>query len=245
MIEFTLTHLKETSSTNADLKAMARDGAPLGSVIVADRQTAGRGRMERRFSSEAGGLYMSILLPLTDPCRIGLLTTYAAVAAARAIEVLAPVDVKIKWVNDLYVGGKKLCGILAEGGVRTASGEKFAVLGIGVNLCNRLPDELAEIATSLESECGVAVSPQALASEILEQFKNFDEEKCHEHLDEYRHRCMILGKKIDVIPHCGEKYEATALEILHNGALLVKRRSDGEETALFGGEVSVRRMEES
>ncbi len=244
MMGFTVTHLQETSSTNADLKALARDGAPFGSVVIADRQTAGRGRMERRFSSESGGLYMSILLPLADPSRIGLITTYAAVAAARAIEALAPVDVKIKWVNDLYVGGKKLCGILAEGGERLTGGEKFAVLGIGVNLSNRLPDELSAIATALCDECEVAVTPEALASEILEQFKNFDEEKCHEHLDEYRHRCMILGKKIDVVPHCGKKYEAVALEILHNGALLVKRLSDGEEITVFSGEVSVRRRQE-
>ena len=245
MIEFTLTHLKETSSTNADLKAMAREGAPFGSVVIADRQTAGHGRMERRFSSESGGLYMSILLPLTDPARIGLITTYAAVATARAIEELAPVDVKIKWVNDLYVGGKKLCGILAEGGVRVISGEKFVVLGIGVNLSNRLPDELLTIATVLSDECGVTIEPKTLADKILEQFEGFEEEICHEYLDEYRHRCMILGEKIDVIPHFGEKYEATALDILHNGALLVKRHSDGEEVALFGGEVSVRPREEA
>ena len=75
--------------------------------------------------------------------------------------------------------------------------------------------------------------------------KDFDEEKCHEHLDEYRHRCLILGENIDVIPHCGEKYEATALEILHNGALLVKRLSDGEEITVFSGEVSVRPLKKS
>ena len=238
-MDFKITRIYETDSTNTYLKNMARAGAPFGSAVIAERQHAGHGRMGRSFSSERGGLYMSILLRLTDPESIGLLTTYAAVAVARAIESLVPLDVKIKWVNDLYVGKKKLCGILAEGGT-TYGGESFVVLGIGVNLDNKLPDELLMIATSIKELCGQAVSPEALENRILKEFENIDRCALGAHIDEYRHRCMMLGNKIDVIPHQGEKYEAVAIDVAHNGALLVRRLSDNKELQLFCGEVSTK-----
>jgi BirA family biotin operon repressor/biotin-[acetyl-CoA-carboxylase] ligase len=243
-MDFKITRLKETDSTNKYLKNMAYGGAPFGTVVIAERQEAGHGRMGRAFSSERGGLYMSILLPLTSPEATGLLTTYAAVAVARALESLTPLDVKIKWVNDLYVGGKKLCGILAEGGATIESGERFAVLGIGVNLDNELPNELLPIATTVKKACGQTVSPIALAERILREFECADRCDYGAHINEYRHRCMILGKNIDIFPHQGEKYEAVALDILHDGSLLVKRLSDGENLTLFGGEVSLRGWEE-
>ena len=106
MLNFSIIKKSETQSTNTDLKALAGEGAPLGTVIIAESQSGGRGRMGRSFSSRKGGLYMSLLLPLENPEEVGLVTTFAAVAAARAIERLAPIDVKIKWVNDIFLDGK-------------------------------------------------------------------------------------------------------------------------------------------
>ena len=240
-MRFKVIYKEETISTNADLKELAKNGAPIGTAVVAERQSGGRGRMGRSFSSERGGLYMSLLLPLEGTENAGLVTTFAAVAAARAIERLAHVDVKIKWVNDLLVGSKKICGILAEGVMRPEG--NCAVLGIGVNLTGKLPDELKEIAATVFEVCGQVLEPKALANEILTEFSDFSAHKCGAHLNEYRHRCVTLGKNVTVIPHSDTTYTAKALKITKNGSLLVKRDDNGEETELYSGEVSVRPTE--
>lgn len=241
-MRFEVIYKEETVSTNADLKELAKNGAPIGTAVVAERQSGGRGRLGRSFSSERGGLYMSLLLPLDDTESVGLMTTFAAVATARAIERLADVDVKIKWVNDLLVGSKKICGILAEGVMRPEG--NCAVLGIGVNLTGKLSDELKEIAATVFDACGQALEPKALADEIFAEFSDFSAHKCGAHLDEYRHRCITLGKNITVIPHSAPTYSAKALKITESGGLLVKRDDNGEETELCSGEVSVRPTEE-
>ncbi len=235
---FKVKWVDETASTNSDLKEAARLGAPLGSVLAARRQSGGRGRMGRAFYSGGGGLYMSVILPMETPERAGVLTTYAAVATARAVERLFDVNVKIKWVNDLYVGGKKVCGILAEG-VATEWGYR-AVLGIGVNICNELPNELAEIATTLFAECGKKIRPDVLAEAILHEFENFENADFAETLDEYRHKCFVIGENITVISHSDTTFEAKALEVLDDGSLLVKRLDSGEEVRVFSGEVSTK-----
>ena len=231
-----------TESTNSDLKALARQGAPEGTVLLAKEQSGGRGRLGRSFSSGEGGLYMSIILPYKKSDDAGRITTCAAVAVARAIERLAPVEVSVKWVNDLYVNGKKLCGILAE--LVADENRTAVVLGIGVNLTNKLPDELSGIATTLYECCERRVSPDELCEAILGELSDFEKIDFKEYLEEYRHRCFVLGKKIEVIPHNGEKYAAFALGLLDDGALLVKRLSDGEEIRLFGGEVSAKVTED-
>jgi BirA family biotin operon repressor/biotin-[acetyl-CoA-carboxylase] ligase len=238
---FRIKEVEKTLSTNADLKRAAALGEKEGSVLVARRQSGGRGRLDRSFSSEEGGLYMSLLIELDPPMSAGLVTTYAAVAAAEALQRLSGLEVGIKWVNDLVVDGKKICGILAESLV--VDGKFKVILGIGMNLTNTLPDELCHIATTVLSECGKAIEPMEMAKAILEGFTGFKEADMGEMLDKYRHRCVIIGKKITVIPHSGEKYEAEALGVLDDGSLLVKRLCDGEEICVFGGEVSTRLSE--
>lgn len=238
---FKIIHKDETASTNADLKELAKNGAEAGTVIIAGHQTSGRGRLGRSFFSDNGGLYMSLLLELNDSPSAGLLTTFAAVAAARAIEKLARVKIDVKWVNDLLCGSKKICGILTEGVF--ADGRQLAVVGIGVNLTSKLPDELSQIAATLYEVSGQAVEPLDLAQEILDEFKSFDGKNPDEHLDEYRHRCVTVGKNVTVIPHQSPTYEAKALKITDNGGLLIKRADNGEEAELFFGEVSIRPTE--
>lgn len=230
--------MTDVTSTNTELKRMAAEGAKVGTVLVAERQSGGRGRLGRSFSSEKGGLYVSIILPYKENMSAGLLTTYAAVAASRAIERVCALKTDIKWVNDLYAGGKKLCGILAEGVV--CGNEMRAVLGIGINLTNPIPDELSHIATSIFAECKTTVTPDQMLDTLLGELADFESADLTLSLDEYRHKCLTLGKEIEVIPHDGEKYTAFALDILHDGALLVKRADNGEEIKIFSGEVSTK-----
>lgn len=238
---FNTIKITDAVSTNTQLKKMALEGADVGTALVAQRQSGGRGRLGRSFSSGEGGLYASIILPYCQGDDAGLLTTYAAVAVAHAIERVAPVKVGIKWVNDLYVNGKKVCGILAEAVAR--EGGMCAILGIGVNLTNKLPPELSDIATTLFDACGTEVAPDKLFDVILDELSGFEKVDRGEKLDEYRHRCVILDKNIDVIPHNGEKYTAKAIDVLPDGALLVKRAEDGEMIRVFSGEVSARLSE--
>ena len=240
---FNTIKITDADSTNSMLKQMAAEGAEIGTTLVAVRQHGGRGRLGRSFSSGEGGLYVSIILPYEENMSAGLLTTYAAVAVARAIESLAPVKVDVKWVNDLLVNGKKICGILAEGVVR--ADRNLAVLGIGVNLTNKLPKELEQIASNLYDLCRAKIDPQVLLDAVLGEFSDFPTADFEKSLEEYRRRCITLGKEVDVIPHQGEKYKAFAIDLHHDGSLIVKRASDGEIIRVFSGEVSTRLSEDT
>lgn len=221
---FAWEHFESIDSTNNYAKALARQGFSRVAV-TADGQTGGRGRNGRVFCSEKGaGLYLSVVLP-AEEC--DLLTIRAAVAVAEAIEELTGADAGIKWVNDIFVGGKKVCGILAEG-----VGGK-AVLGIGVNLKKQeFPEELQYIAGDLETLTGVIVPPEVMAEAILSRL-----ESPKAPLEAYRKRCFVLGKEVTVFR--GEEiFGATALRILDDGGLVVLR--SGKEETLRSGEVSVR-----
>ena len=239
---FQIEYLEEIDSTNTELKRRARLGAPSGLVLVADGQTAGRGRMERSFLSPRGsGLYMSVLLRPVRLTEAGRMTTLTAVAVARALERVG-VTAGIKWVNDLIAGGKKICGILAEAG--SYEGEPFAVIGIGVNLAHTaFPEALAAIATSVEDETGRVPDRNALAKSILEELATLDlqGEGNAAAMDEYRARCILLGKPIRVFPFGGEPFDATALSVEDDGSLTVKPDTPGSTLIrLSSAEVSVR-----
>ena len=239
---FQIEYLEEIDSTNTELKRRARLGAPSGLVLVADGQTAGRGRMERSFLSPRGsGLYMSLLLRPVRLTEAGRMTTLTAVAVARALERVG-VTAGIKWVNDLIAGGKKICGILAEAG--SYEGEAFAVIGIGVNLAHTaFPEELAAIATSVEDQTGLVPDRNALAESILEEIAALDlaGEGSAPAMDEYRARCTLLGKPIRVFPFGGEPFDATALSVEDDGTLTVRPDApDAPPVRLSSAEVSVR-----
>ena len=239
---FRIEYLEEIDSTNTELKRRGRLGAPSGLVLVADGQTAGRGRMERVFLSPRGsGLYMSLLLRPVRLTEAGRMTTLTAVAVARALEKVG-VTAGIKWVNDLIAGGKKICGILAEAG--SYEGEPFAVIGIGVNLAHTaFPEELAAIATSVEDQTGLVPDRNALAESILEEIAALDlaGEGSASAMDEYRARCTLLGKPIRVFPFGGEPFDATALSVEDDGTLTVRPAApDAPPIRLSSAEVSVR-----
>lgn len=221
-------------STNAAVKAFASNGANEGTAMIADTQTQGRGRLGRTFCSEAGGLYLSVLLRPEKPAKDLLtLTARTAVCVRRAIFDTCSIDTQIKWVNDLLLHGKKVCGILTE----LVGGEKpAAVVGIGIN-CDQtaFPEELRDIASSLHAETGRQIDKEALAAAILRNLSAVFETPW---LDTYRSACVNIGKPLKVLSPLGEK-EAFAVDITDTAALTV-RYPDGTTEDLSSGEISIR-----
>ncbi|MBQ8683082.1 MAG: biotin--[Clostridia bacterium] len=233
-----LTVVEETASTNTDLRQMAAEGAPEGSTLIANAQTGGRGRRGRSFFSPTGGIYLSTLLRPSSHARPELITSCAAVAAARAIERLCPLEVGIKWVNDLYIRRRKVCGILAEAGFTADGRMDYIVLGFGINVAPMvMPPELEAIATSLGNE-GEPPQREALIAALLEEWEAaYATLDTGDFLQESRRRSVVLGQAVTVIQ--GEaSFPATATAITDDGHLLVTAH-DGEHL-LKAGEVSLR-----
>ena len=229
-------------SSNRTAKLLALDGAPHGTLVLTAHQSAGRGRLGRRFESPAGkGVYCSVLLrPEVPAASAQTATISAAVAVCRAVKALCGIELSIKWVNDLYYQGRKVCGILTEAGTDLESGRlEWLVVGIGLNLTSTAadwPEELRPIAGSLYPGGPAPVSRAALAGEIARQLlalcPDFD---C---LDEYRARCFVPGHWVTVCAG-GESYAARAVAIDDAGRLIVEREAGRTET-LCHGEVSIR-----
>ena len=226
-----------TDSTNQRAKEYAKEpNAHLPAVFVAEEQSAGRGRRGRSFdSARGGGLYISFLFRTDGELDAAGITLGAAVKLCRVIESVSDVTADIKWVNDIFVGGRKLAGILAEG----EPGESgYAVCGIGINLYEReFSAELLEIATTLERECGMRVNKEAFTERLIEEF--FKQENAEELLSEYRSRSIVLGRRVEVRKIFGDVYLATAKEIAADGALVVERE-DGKTERLISAEVSIK-----
>lgn len=236
---------KTVVSTNTLLKELAIRGEEEGKVIIAEEQTEGRGRFGRSFYSPAKtGIYMSILLrPKMTAEESFFITTSAAVAVARAIEKISGCEAKIKWVNDVYCSGKKVCGILTEAAVDFESGGlEYAVVGIGINVWEPqedFPEELKSIATSILGKGRYSANMRSqLIAEILDNFfEYYNNSSGKEFLEEYRNRSFLLGKEIMVIS--GRKQErAIAMDIDDKGQMVVKL-PDGKIKTLFSGEVSI------
>ena len=236
-------HVYDTlESSNRTAKLLALDGAPHGTLVLTAHQSAGRGRLGRKFESPAGkGVYCSILLrPELPAASAQTATIRAAVAVCRAVQSLCGLELAIKWVNDLYYQGKKVCGILTEAGTDLESGRlEWLVVGIGLNLtatAEDFPPELAAKAGSLYPGGPAPVSRAALAGaigrELLALCPSFE---C---LDEYRARCFVPGHWVTVCTGT-ETYAAQALSIDGTGRLVVQREG-GRTEALRCGEVTIR-----
>ncbi|MBR1561465.1 MAG: biotin--[Clostridia bacterium] len=229
-------------STNLRAKLLAAQGAPHGYLVCADSQVSGRGRFGRTFfSPEHSGVYITYLLrPTLDPERATMITSLAAVAVARAIEALCPAEVKIKWVNDLYMGGRKVCGILCEAGMDFESGTlDYVALGIGVNVARtEFPEELRDIATSVVNECGQPVSRSRLIAEISNQLEAlWPQLPTGAFMQESRARSIVIGRDVTVL-RGGERYPAHVLDIDEMGRLVV--RTDSGVSRLGAGEISLK-----
>ena len=235
---------EETKSTNTALRAMAEAGAPEGTVYIAQSQTGGRGRMGRSFFSPAGtGLYLSLLLRPTawEPTRAAQLTAAAAAAMCEAIRQVTGKEPGIKWVNDLLLDGKKICGILTEASFSMESGVlEYAVLGLGVNVYlpeGGFPGQLREIAGAVLDTPGEDVRNR-IAGEFLNRFLDGYEHPEDRHfLDVYRRRSIAVGREVTVLSGGWER-RAFAFGLDDDCRLLV-RYPDGTEQALSYGEIRI------
>lgn len=236
-------------STNTLAKTMAAGGAPHGTVLIADRQTLGRGRLGRSFLSPGGaGIYLSVILrPDCLPRELMHLTCAAAAAMCDAVEKATGLRPGIKWTNDLVHGKRKLAGILTELGLDSSTGKiSYAVVGIGINCCQKegdFPPELQNIAASLAMVTGNEIDRSALAAAMIDALEGMDRQllaKKATILNAYRANCVTLGQEVSVV-RGAEIRHGTALDIDEDGALVV-RFTDGRTEAVSSGEVSIRGM---
>ncbi len=233
---------KIVTSTNSTVKALGAKGEKEGYLLISESQTSGRGRLGRNFYSPEGtGVYMSLLLrPKITPENTTLITTAAAVSVCNALERLGVASPEIKWVNDIFVNGKKVCGILTEGSINGNGKTEFAVLGVGVNIYTPkggFPKELESIANGIFSEEKENLRNKFIAY-FIESFYSFYENlTLREFITEYEQRCFVIGEKVSFMRN-NELVKAKAIGIDENCGLKVITE-DGRETVLSSGEVSL------
>lgn len=243
-------------STNNVLKQYVAEGEKEDMVLLAEEQSAGRGRRGRSFYSPQGtGLYMSLLLHPDVTAQEGtLLTTLAAAAAAKAVEKVSNEEVLIKWVNDVWMRGKKISGILTEGSASLEEGKlQYVIVGIGINIyepAGGFPEELKEVAGAVfTSHIQKENLRNRLASEFIKNFMEYYQMlPDRNYLEEYRKRCFVIGKKVQIITPSGEPYKAeegvdrTSAVVLgvDDACHLQVQYEDGETALLSSGEISVK-----
>lgn len=238
-----ITLFDELDSTNTCLKKLARAGAPEGRIIIARRQSAGRGRLGRSFYSDAEGLYISVLIrPHMKAESMVFVTAMTAVAMARAIERTVNADARIKWVNDIFVRGKKVCGILCESAFGADALSEYVVIGAGVNITEPLggfPADISAVAGALLPHGSGQELRTSLAAAFLEElFSDYARLDSRSFLDEYRRRSIVTGKSVSVIsPTLARHGKAIAID---DDCRLVVRLDDGTTEHVSTGEISVR-----
>jgi len=238
----TFVYYTSTTSTQDVARREAEAGAPHGAVVVADAQTAGRGRLGRTWLSPPGeNLYLTAILRPSQR-EVYQLAIVAPLAAAKAIEEVTPLRTGIKWPNDVWIGEKKVCGVLIEMEMGPHS-PLFALMGIGVNVNMDMKSvpEIAGIATSLRHELGREVSREDLLASLLNHLEALYEasrEAPEEIWNQWRDRLITLGRR--VIARWGDQViEGTAEEVDRRGHLLI-RRPDGQIVAVEAGDVTLR-----
>ncbi len=247
---FRIRIVRETGSTNSDVRDRGISGEQEGYVLLAESQTAGRGRQGRSFySPKDSGLYMSILLrPALPASEAVLLTAMAGVAASRAVESLlqSSGSVMIKWVNDLYFHDRKICGILTEGVLSMESGGlDQAVLGLGFNLSEPpegWPAEIREVAGSIFAEKTSGQDARvrlaaAFLNEFLPLYLHLSEKTF---LPEYRARMLLFGREVEVMDFDRPLGKALVTGLDDQCRLLVRFQGEDTITPIGSGEVRVK-----
>ena len=241
-------YLPEVDSTNDRLKILAAQGAPHGTAVITDHQTGGHGRRGRSFLSPPGvGIYLSMLLrPECPPADLMHLTCAVGVAMCDAIEKAAGFRPGIKWTNDLVCARRKLGGILTELRLDKSGNVDYAIIGIGINCCQRetdFPEEIRTVAGSLAMVTGAPVDRARLAAAELEALHRMSTDllpRKAQIMAQYRKDCITLGQEVSLVR--GEEVRhGLARDIDEDGALVV-RFPDGHTEAVNSGEVSVRGM---
>jgi len=233
------------NSTNTLAKALAIKGAPHGTVVLAEEQTAGKGRLDRKWISRGHEnlLFTILIRPSLDASNIFILTMILAIAAIDAIKEMTGLNVLIKWPNDLYINRKKLAGILTEFFIKDGSVE-YVIIGMGLNV-NWMPGEengLLYPATSILAESGIMASRNELLVDILKKFEAAYEQALSGKTDGLHSRwnelSLIIGRDVEVVS-LNEIIKGRAMSIDREGALILKNTM-GEEMKILSGDVSLR-----
>lgn len=236
---------EETDSTNVRASKLGRDGAPHGTLVIAQQQSAGRGRRGRSWDSPAeNSICMTLLLrPELEPVKAPMLTLVMAAAVAAGLKEVTGADVAIKWPNDIVLNGKKICGILTEMSAEVGH-INYVVIGVGINVNQEtFPSEIAETATSLKNEMKKAFSRTEIIASVMEKFekyyKIFLEKEDLSGIQEFYNSILInRGREVRILEP-GNEYNALAVGINETGELVVDTK-EGERKHIFAGEVSVR-----
>lgn len=234
-------------STNAKAKQIALEKPEHGTVIIAHQQSQGRGRLGRSFFSPRRGIYLSIVIkPSYDLSKSVLVTAAAAVAVAEAIEDVCGQEAQIKWVNDIFIDGKKVCGILTEGMTDFETGSiETMIVGIGINTSTEgFPDELKKTAGAVEGDYSRAQLAAGIISRVLDLTKNPENRSF---MPVYKKKSLVIGKTVSVFKggfdaFTGNRTEGRAARVLdidNDGGLMVLY-SDGSRETLSTGEISIR-----
>ena len=233
----------ELDSTNNYLKKLGSKGEKENQLVIALSQTGGRGRMGRSFYSPNGtGIYFSLLLhPEFSAEKSLLLTVMAAVSVAETIMKYNSNDVKIKWVNDIYIDGKKVCGILTEGSINADKKLDYAIVGIGINLIapeNGFPDDIKTSATAVFLGKAEEHIKEMIVADVVNKFFDMYNGKDDSYIKRYKEYSYLTGKKINIISGDSVRL-ATVIDITDDCHLLVKNEND-EIEEISSGDVSVR-----
>ena len=231
-------------STNTRAKLLAAQGAPHGTVLIADHQTGGRGRLGRTFLSPAGtGIYMSVILrPDCPPAQIMHLTCAAAVAACDAVEKSVGIRPGIKWTNDLVHDDRKLAGILTELGLSPRGMVDWAVIGIGINCLQKVEDFDPAIRSFAGSLAMFAPCDQAkVAAALIEAFSEMDLTRKSDIMAQYRSDCITIGREVSLLRGTDPVRHGKAVDIDADGGLIVEF-APGVREVVNSGEISVRGM---
>lgn len=232
--------IDEIDSTNKYLKELANQNEDEISIVIANSQTMGRGRLGRTFISNKGkGIYMSILFRPNVNMQISQrITSLVATAVSNAIDKICMIETKIKWVNDIYLNDKKLAGILTEGHTNFESKKvEYIVVGIGINLYHQdFPNDLDNIVTTLEDETNIIYSKKELIKEIINQiiyyYNNIERNL---HITTYKEKSYVIGKNVELNIHGEIKY-GKVLNIDDEGELIVE--INGINEIIYSGEVT-------
>ena len=231
---------KTINSTNDYAKTKIIDNL----LVVADHQSQGKGRMQRSFfSPDKSGIYLSlVLIPKLDIMDVQLVTICAALAVCQALENLYKLEPKIKWLNDVYLDGKKVCGILSEGEIEIETNSfRHIVLGIGINTncVNDIPEELTSIYTALSQHTSDSINRNQLIIEIVNNFYQYYNSlptNRYKLINMYKSRSNVLGKHVTIRGKGNETYFA---EDISSQAHLIVVDKDGNRHQLNSGEISL------
>lgn len=239
----TLFTFESIDSTNTFAKTLSEQKGPHGTLIIADEQTAGRGRLQRNWISTKGKnlLFTLIFYPEFGIEKISLLPFVGSLAVTDAIETVTGLSATCKWPNDVLINGKKVCGMLLESSAGNSHGGKV-ILGIGVNVNQEeFPDELLHKASSLKNESGIEIDRVHLLASIVEELENRYDQLAHfpsqRLLSDWKMKALLFGKKITVL-ESEFSYGATAIDVAEDGSLIIQTE-DGKKKNIFAGDVSL------